>query len=954
MDEAEHGLHDMLLERLLADAAVDDQVAGLVLAAWEGDEDLAAALEGQPSAASDPSAVPQREQQPDAYFAAVHVEGFRGIGEPAHPATAPRARVDTGDRRNGSGKSSFAEAAELALTGNSGRWSGRPAVWKEGWRNLHAVGPTAVTADLVTAGAPGTTRIERRWEPGSELDGGSWTRQRSGEKREDFDGAQWREDMSTYRPFLSYSELGALIDGKPSELHDALHNLLGLGPLGEAQERLRVTRKRLADDARGVGATRRALRTELAEVDDDRVVRAVALLKPTAPDLTALAELVADIDDEEGESAALAAVIALQVPDAATVSAATALVRAAADRVQELARDEVRSADQVAVLLRGALHHHNGRNAIVCPVCEQGTLDQAWREAAGRRADALELAATELRRATSELDAAVVAARALVRPLPAAIWGPTPVDVEAVVGAWSAWADAGCTPGAAGLAHALDCAHAPLVEAADDVRKRAQEELTQRDEIWVPIARRLSAWHDDAARVATRSTHLVALQRAEEWLTSTASELRDQRLAPFAEESQRVWQLLRQQSNVDLGPVRLDGTKTRRRVAMDVRIDGTDGGTALGVMSQGELHALGLSLFLPRATVEQSPFRFVLIDDPVQAMDPAKVDGLARVLADVAATRQVIVFTHDDRLAEAVRRLELSATVWEVQRQERSVVEMRRSDDPVKRYLQDAHAMALTKDCRRTSVENSWRRVAAARSRRPATPKSAPCVSPAATRTQPWKQRSPRRRPPTRRPRLRSTTTRVAAPTYLAGCAPSGHGRSMRCRIANRARTKASPATCDPSCAMPRSSPSGCRNESRRAAPARRGRSPAPRSQPRGAGCLAAGVHVADPPGAGTCGRRLLDRTPARGRCGVASGTAPGTDPDRRRRPRTPWDRAVARAQSRRAPPRLRAGTDGRRAAGMAWRGSRCGGWARQSARSLKRRGAKYRSGDVGCRRCTA
>jgi hypothetical protein len=156
--------------------------------------------------------------------------------------------------------------------------------------------------------------------------------------------------------------------------------------------------------------------------------------------------------------------------------------------------------------------------------------------------------------------------------------------------------------------------------------------------------------------------------------------------------------MLRQQSNVDLGPVRLDGAKTRRRVAMDVRVDGADGGTALGVMSQGELHALGLSLFLPRATVDHSPFRFVLIDDPVQAMDPAKVDGLARVLADVATTRQVVVFTHDDRLADAVRRLELPATVWEVHRGERSAVEMRRSDDPVKRYLLDAKAMALTKE----------------------------------------------------------------------------------------------------------------------------------------------------------------------------------------------------------------------------------------------------------------
>ena len=40
--------------------------------------------------------------------------------------------------RNGSGKSSFAEALELLLTGDTYRWKKpRTAVWREGWRNLH-------------------------------------------------------------------------------------------------------------------------------------------------------------------------------------------------------------------------------------------------------------------------------------------------------------------------------------------------------------------------------------------------------------------------------------------------------------------------------------------------------------------------------------------------------------------------------------------------------------------------------------------------------------------------------------------------------------------------------------------------------------------------------------------------------------------------------------------------
>ena len=115
-------------------------------------------------------------------------------------------------------------------------------------------------------------------------------------------------------------------------------------------------------------------------------------------------------------------------------------------------------------------------------------------------------------------------------------------------------------------------------------------------------------------------------------------------------------------------------------------------------MSQGELHSLALSLFIPRATLPESPFRFIVIDDPVQSMDPARVDGLARVLQSAGKDRQVIVFTHDDRLPEAVRRLDIDATVIEVTRREGSVVEPRRSKDPVSRYIEDAMALAYTDD----------------------------------------------------------------------------------------------------------------------------------------------------------------------------------------------------------------------------------------------------------------
>jgi hypothetical protein len=126
-------------------------------------------------------------------------------------------------------------------------------------------------------------------------------------------------------------------------------------------------------------------------------------------------------------------------------------------------------------------------------------------------------------------------------------------------------------------------------------------------------------------------------------------------------------------------------------------VDGVEG-AALGVMSQGELHSLALSLFVPRATLAESPFRFIVIDDPVQSMDPSRVEGLARVLEGASADRQVVVFTHDDRLPEAVRRLDIAAEIVEVTRRDASVVELRRALDPVGRYLEDALAVAGTAD----------------------------------------------------------------------------------------------------------------------------------------------------------------------------------------------------------------------------------------------------------------
>jgi hypothetical protein len=106
-------------------------------------------------------------------------------------------------------------------------------------------------------------------------------------------------------------------------------------------------------------------------------------------------------------------------------------------------------------------------------------------------------------------------------------------------------------------------------------------------------------------------------------------------------------------------------------------------------MSQGELNAVAMALFLPRATMPASPLRFVVLDDPVQAMDPAKVDGLTEVLIEYAKDRQVVVFSHDDRLTESVRRTAPEARIVQVDRGADSKVQVVACQSPARRYIKD-------------------------------------------------------------------------------------------------------------------------------------------------------------------------------------------------------------------------------------------------------------------------
>lgn len=637
----------------------------------------------------------------------ITVEGFRGIGPKRTLELKPGPGLTLVVGRNGSGKSSFAEGLEILLTGSNWRWARRSKVWRDGWRNLHRPTGTCVAAQLLVEGEPGPVVLKRSWADGAAVEGSSLDVRIPSNPRQasSLDALGWVDALETYRPILSYNELGSTFD-QPSEFHDRLLAILGLGEYDALAEEARQQRLGLDRRVKAVRAAVDPLLHRLDATDDDRARRVAAALRTKAWDLDAAAAVIGgageraaggNLAGDASDLAVLRALATFQPPAIEEVLAVAEAIRDGHARREALAATPVGRADELARLLRGALAFHARHDTSDCPVCgTAGVLDATWHVAAEAQAAELEALAAEAR----ELDAAArkVSARLqrLIGPAPAVLGRAHEVGLErdgrTLATAWSIFATpAGTAP--LDYAEHLEATIDPVITAAEALREAAEAELGRREGRWRPLALDVAGWLRDARAAVEAEAESKRLAGEEKRLKQEQLRLKRERFEPVAQRALELWELLRQASSVELESIVLEGTGTQRRVEIGVTIDGVEG-AALGVMSQGELHAIALSLFLPRATIPESPFRFVVIDDPVQSMDPARVDGLARALDRVARERQVVVFTHDDRLPEACRRLGVAASVVEVTRREGSLVELRPGLDPVGRNIDDAWAVA--------------------------------------------------------------------------------------------------------------------------------------------------------------------------------------------------------------------------------------------------------------------
>ncbi len=689
-------LYYAVVTRLLEDAGVSSSAADLVEAACRGDGALNSALAQLGATGTEraaPTEPPPVERAPAAHLASVEVAGFRGIGPSSRVDLNPGPGLTVVLGRNGSGKSSFAEGLEVLLTETSRRWVGRPLVWKEGWRCLHSSGKTRVSARFCVEGRPSPMEATRTWGADDPLEAGRLKTTGDASLAD----LGWTRALSTYRPFLSSRDLAAALEKGTSKLYDEMKSILGLSDVTDSIARLSDRRKALDRARKESKAAVPALLGRL-DLEDPRALSCKEALSGRKLDLDAVEEAVVGggaADPDRGPLDRLRTLANLPAWNLDEVAATAQRLRTAAARGARVAGTQAAQAARLADLLEAAIEVQAEQDEEACPVCRQD-LPPGWQERASQEIERSRTAATAAKEAAAALAAARRAATRLLRPPPPALAAADVMGLGTTTAdAWTALLESPDDPAA--LADHLEARGLALAEALDDLRSRARDKLEALQDRWRPVATALAAWLEGARAVEASEPRRKALVEAEKWLKAAEGVLRDARFAPIAQQAQTIWAKLRQQSSVDLTDIRLAGTATRRKVELDVAIDGREG-VALGVMSQGELNALALSLFLPRMLLDDSPFRFLIVDDPIQSMDPGKVDGLAEVLGDVARSRQVIVFTHDPRLGEALRRLRIDATVLKVARRGESVVEVRPWLDPVRRHLYEAKQLTREED----------------------------------------------------------------------------------------------------------------------------------------------------------------------------------------------------------------------------------------------------------------
>jgi hypothetical protein len=465
------------------------------------------------------------------------------------------------------------------------------------------------------------------WASGAELASARRWSQITGQKRAPVDALGWDQALVTHRPIMSYDELGGLLEDGPSNLYDALNRLLGLHEVADADNRLKEVEKLLGGPRKSANDSRTQLRRTLDDSSDPRAAEVKKLTARAPYDLDAVSATTLGTATAQAYTIArLRTIAALDAPDATKAAEIANELRAAVDAHATGAGSTVDAMTARAALLREALHLHTVIGLGPCPVCETGTLDAAWRAAAEERLKEADASTAEHQAVTQRLARARAAAEGFFGGV-ATVSVVDGVDLASLPAFNDALTRARSAPGnLSDLPAHVESAAAALAEAAGVLRTEAEARAAEVEDAWAPTARAIAAWVDLEAAARTDDVRLDKVKAALKWLRANAETLRERRLAPVVDQAREIWGRMRHESNVDLGGISLEGVANRRKAVVQGTVDGVAAG-ALSVMSQGELHALALALFIPRATTPASPFRFLVLDDPSRRWTRQRSEG---------------------------------------------------------------------------------------------------------------------------------------------------------------------------------------------------------------------------------------------------------------------------------------------------------------------------------------
>lgn len=159
-----------------------------------------------------------------------------------------------------------------------------------------------------------------------------------------------------------------------------------------------------------------------------------------------------------------------------------------------------------------------------------------------------------------------------------------------------------------------------------------------------------------AATDAVRAEYAAALRDIERAKLAVFNA----KFAGMSDEIKRWWQLLRPDEPVEFHRAAPRG-QGRRAMSLEAVLHGKGDERvvrdALGILSDSQLNALGLSAFLARASLQATPL--IVLDDPVQSGDEAHrdtfIDYVVPALMD--AGLQVIVTTYDHGFRSLITKL---------------------------------------------------------------------------------------------------------------------------------------------------------------------------------------------------------------------------------------------------------------------------------------------------------